>query len=707
MPVVPILNENQVRERGSPDARFRPADFGEGAEMVGRSVERLGKIGAQVAEEQDKINQQLDTAGAKNLDLEWSNAARTIKTNFLATQGLNAGTERPNADKALDELSKTVLAKATTPRMKEILRQSIEQRRTITLSDFDTHLTSQMAKATEDAARARQVTSAENAVAAASDQERRTEIETGKGEIRALAKQQGWDAARTSAEEFRYESSIHASVALNMIDADDVSGAQSYLEKNKDRIGAADEAKIVAALKEPLQAREARGLADEVMGVATAQEGNSINYADPLRGAGRTPVPGGQFGAGRDYGSHKGVDMPAPAGSPVFSTAPGTARVSRSEKGGLTVTIDHGSGIVSRYMHLGSTSVQDGDRVTPDTMIGKVGMTGRSTGPHLHWEVLQDGKATDPKALVGRVAQSPQTHDLNTLLARADRVAAERGLSPEATERMKREIERRVQRDETLLARRERDAERAALDKIDEIESRGGKFTSPSQLGSLWEALPPDTRLRLRDQAAANAKPSAPVANGTAALTLNLMAAYNPDQFAATDLRLFKDQLTPAEFESLAVQQAKERKKVPEAADHSRIWGQINRAAPDLGLDLGESKGKARDPEARADAMRIFETMRGTLNAVTGGKRQPTDDEIKAAFDSAVLNVKVTKPGWFGDKTVEMPRFKADGAYRVAVPNTARDRIIDSYRRQTGRAPDESTIAQTYLRFRGQPGFWN
>ena len=63
---------------------------------------------------------------------------------------------------------------------------------------------------------------------------------------------------------------------------------------------------------------------------------------------------------------------------------------------GRTVEIDHGDGLVTRYGHLSKTLVRAGDFVLPGQAIATVGSTGRSTGPHLHFEILRDGKQVHP-----------------------------------------------------------------------------------------------------------------------------------------------------------------------------------------------------------------------------------------------------------------------------------------------------------------------
>lgn len=138
-------------------------------------------------------------------------------------------------------------------------------------------------------------------------------------------------------------------------------------------------------------------------GANAAVPGGTAAYVDPLRGRGGAPVQGGGYGARRDYGAHQGADFTGARGTPVMSGAgAGVARVSRSEKGGNIVTIDHGGGVVTRYMHLDRVDVKDGQRVTGDTVLGSVGTTGRASGPHLHYEVIVGGRHVDPTGLAGK-----------------------------------------------------------------------------------------------------------------------------------------------------------------------------------------------------------------------------------------------------------------------------------------------------------------
>ncbi|MDE2166167.1 MAG: M23 family metallopeptidase [Alphaproteobacteria bacterium] len=94
---------------------------------------------------------------------------------------------------------------------------------------------------------------------------------------------------------------------------------------------------------------------------------------------------------------HTGIDLEANIGTPVHATAPGVVDFAGWDGGyGRMVEIDHGNGIHTRYGHLSRILVRAGDRVVRHERIGLVGNTGRSTGPHLHYEVRIDGRPLNP-----------------------------------------------------------------------------------------------------------------------------------------------------------------------------------------------------------------------------------------------------------------------------------------------------------------------
>jgi murein DD-endopeptidase MepM/ murein hydrolase activator NlpD len=95
--------------------------------------------------------------------------------------------------------------------------------------------------------------------------------------------------------------------------------------------------------------------------------------------------------------NHDGVDIAAARGSSIRAARPGQVTFAGRRGGyGNLVIIDHGHGMESRYAHCDRILVREGDTIQGDAAIATVGSTGRSTGPHLHFEVRKDGSAVDP-----------------------------------------------------------------------------------------------------------------------------------------------------------------------------------------------------------------------------------------------------------------------------------------------------------------------
>jgi murein DD-endopeptidase MepM/ murein hydrolase activator NlpD len=95
---------------------------------------------------------------------------------------------------------------------------------------------------------------------------------------------------------------------------------------------------------------------------------------------------------------HRGIDIAGKTGDPVYAAAKGTVLTAGFDKfHGHHVVIDHGNGLHTWYMHLNRILVKRGDMNQRGQQVGKLGTSGRSTGPHLHYEIVRDGKSTDPK----------------------------------------------------------------------------------------------------------------------------------------------------------------------------------------------------------------------------------------------------------------------------------------------------------------------
>ncbi|HZZ05507.1 M23 family metallopeptidase [Paraburkholderia sp.] len=132
---------------------------------------------------------------------------------------------------------------------------------------------------------------------------------------------------------------------------------------------------------------------------------------------GRMPADGARFGS--PFGNrtdpfthrlsfHPGIDLVAKTGTPILAAAGGRVIFAGEKSGyGNAVEIDHGNGLVTRYGHASRIVAHVGDLVLPRQYVADVGSTGRSTGPHLHFEVLVNGAPVDPTAYLALFAPTP------------------------------------------------------------------------------------------------------------------------------------------------------------------------------------------------------------------------------------------------------------------------------------------------------------
>lgn len=143
----------------------------------------------------------------------------------------------------------------------------------------------------------------------------------------------------------------------------------------------------------------------ELIGATTilSQEQVSLVQCEPAFQLIR-PLDGGYISSpyARRWGSmHTGVDIAAPKGTPIYASEEGVVTLAGwSGSYGRCVLIDHENGVVTRYAHQSKIIVKVGQRVEQGQIIGYVGSTGRSTGPHLHFEIIENGRTVNPTTRV-------------------------------------------------------------------------------------------------------------------------------------------------------------------------------------------------------------------------------------------------------------------------------------------------------------------
>ena len=153
------------------------------------------------------------------------------------------------------------------------------------------------------------------------------------------------------------------------------------------------------------QARFKRELDEQLDAYAQFRQDSPSNVIldRPVQG-GRYSSPFGlrRFFNGQERNPHSGLDIAVPSGTPIKSSADGVITVVGDFFfNGKTVFVDHGQGMISMYCHMSEIDVKKGQTVKRGQVVGKVGSTGRSTGPHLHWNVSLNNVRVDPAIFVG------------------------------------------------------------------------------------------------------------------------------------------------------------------------------------------------------------------------------------------------------------------------------------------------------------------
>lgn len=169
--------------------------------------------------------------------------------------------------------------------------------------------------------------------------------------------------------------------------------AVEHLKLPKDKVDLDDK----AAARWKVEQEQIRKALTEESAMRLWQTG----FVEPVRGK-RTGIFGSvRIMNGQPRNPHSGEDIGAPAGTDVIASNDGIVRLTVDHIfSGRGIYVDHGLGLYSMYFHLSEVLVRDGDLVKAGQVIGKVGATGRATGPHLHWGAKINGARVNPYALL-------------------------------------------------------------------------------------------------------------------------------------------------------------------------------------------------------------------------------------------------------------------------------------------------------------------
>jgi murein DD-endopeptidase MepM/ murein hydrolase activator NlpD len=134
---------------------------------------------------------------------------------------------------------------------------------------------------------------------------------------------------------------------------------------------------------------------------------SDLNFVTPVVGRISSPFGKKRYFNNKPKAPHSGIDIATKRGTPIVAAESGYVAISEAFFfNGNTIYLDHGEGVITIYCHMSKVEVYEGDFVNKGDVIGYVGTTGRSTGPHLHFGVVLNSKAVDPKIFINDYAET-------------------------------------------------------------------------------------------------------------------------------------------------------------------------------------------------------------------------------------------------------------------------------------------------------------
>jgi len=679
MPRIQTYGAPAVGPVRTTEARFQAADNNGGAAgAIGRGMERLGGVIMDRAVAQDQIEDSLARTNADNLYLTASTAASTALSDFKTKAGKLALDARPTVDKALEDAISGALSQAD-PRTKRYLAPQLGRLRAAASNDAASYAVGQAKVYERETGLAKLGNFIENAVASDDPQQRAEFIDQVKAQARTNAELAGLgDPEIIANEERKAVSGAHSAIVNRYLAAKDIDMADAYLQAHGDEMSAGDRTSATASLAAPLQKRWADSQVNAIMALPAIEEPGK---ASP--GGKSAPVANGGdvikalFPGANVTSNYRPADHPLSKANPSSWHTRSHAAVDVKPIPGMTfdqyVKEVEGAGyqVIEALNEVGA------------------GRSKHATGDHWHI-VLGKGGGGGP-------APAARRWDLQDVTTRIYAAAEKNGWTPEQRDAVMDAAKDRVSFDEQLKKRDEDSADRAASEWV---LKQGAGFTDISQMpASIRNGLSPDAARSYIGVAKSNSKPADAVANGSTATTLELMRIMEPEKFAATPLGKFAGQVTRAEMQGLLVEQAKIIKGDPDKSIRSKVASTIST----FGVEDGLTGNK---DDVRRKRVAVQKTMEAELQAVTGRKRNPTDDELYKAYQSATRDVTFTVNTSFagiptGQAQRTKPRYELEAR---DVPDNIRQRIVAGWQKTYGTAPNDEQIGTAYRNGKGR--FW-
>lgn len=698
MPRIPTYQPGQVGPVQTTQARFRAPDMsGSG---LGAGLVDLGRSVGNYAEMQDHLNAQNDDTQARKMAAEAHGKFSGLVQQFGTQLGGNARMAQPDTMRQLQSIRDDYIGQASNPRMKQLLEERLAPLFADSQSSIFGHALKQSQVERAGALKSELDLAQSEASPLFGNPEK---FGAALGKVRAAAQAYAdFTGAGAGADLIVREAtgSVYATAIGSALGSGDVEMAKTIFDAHHDEMTFDQRNRAFSTLQKPLLEHQGRMDAFASLpasgGAGAASGGGS--FAMPVDGKVTSP-----FGAKRGAETHSGMDIAAPTGSAVHPMAGGVVvDVAQDDRSGLYVRIKHDDGHISSYAHLGAQSVKKGDQVEAGTVIGTIGMTGHTTGPHVHLRVKDAaGNDVDPASLMGGKAgaqkvigatDAPRNWDLNAWITGIRAKGAKEGWSEgriRAAEDQARSI---TAVDRAALEDQYRDA----ADKVAEFvgnwqASHGGKNPPPDAVPSaLLSRMEPGRAASLRGDLARSQRAESDAAVGkaqdTAYLNAQLRMFNDEAAFLQADIdKEYMGKVSGAQFSSLKLKQAEMRRE----ASKPQSWKPYSDAYSALGSYTKFYGLKLEDAQQAA----VLQTMKEAADALVKKKgAPPSDSEWFDIARSATRPVGMTSP--FGHSQKPVYDVKAGD-----INDSRRQQLVAKYKQVKG-AKAEPTDAEIEWMYR-------
>lgn len=659
--------------------------------MVAEAGQRLAQSIGQYAKVQDAIDDKFDQETARSQGLQYKPEIAKLTTEFAALNGKNALEASAATQAKINKLREEALASASNPRMRNYLSSYLEGDFANALASVQGHAVKQLGVVEKTNASAELSLALDEAGASYADSQKfGPAIEKVKAAAGRRAQIEGLgDASAAYVKE--QVGSVYAGAIANALASGDVDMASTMFEAHGDELTFDQRNAAFRSLQKPMQERE--------YGAIFAQATTGIPQTAP-GGKFQMPVDGkvtSKFGEARGGEAHSGLDVAAPMGSAIRPIAGGkVSAVTEDGRAGKWVKVEHPDGTSSTYAHMGNQSVKVGDEVGPDTVLGTVGMTGHTTGPHVHLVVRDTkGNRVDPEKVIGGrygaakivgTADAARNYDQASVIANIKKM----GLPPEKERGAIDYALGEMARSERVYEDQQSDLGQRVNDWVGNYQaSHGGEFPPPEALPSWasgWKGLPSLRGNLAEAQKAKRDKELAKQQDWTA-LNATLRMYNDPDGFMRADIpKEYIGKVSPSDYAQIVTAQAKMRAE----ASKPQAWNPFSetKQAFDNYILLNPPRGGKISDSEKAAALQTIKDAATDLAAKKGAP--PTDSELYDIAARAMRKVQVPGVLW-GTNEVSLYNVKT-------VPDADRNRIVTAFKNVYRRDPTPDEVLQWYRR---------